>query len=252
MHLRHEKGVISPGTAANEKTYTATRDSHRWDGSKRAAIVLPGRGWDALTPLSTLASTPGGDVLGALEVGLPVLCIDAGGTLTFGNDTAIARLEEAVAWVASSGFGRSDGVLLCGTSMGSMLAASYIGKNATNRGKVTGAALFYPSRLDYAYNNGYAAEINTAYTDAAGYTAAKPTHDVIDLATAGKLNGVPIKGWYSTNDTTAGVSTWADIKAALAAGGASVPAESSLGAVGHGDNTLIPRSEVAAWLGSHA
>lgn len=175
------------------------------------------------------------------QLGLPFLSIDAGGTATWGNDTAISRVGPAITWAENRGVAKTDGAVIVGGSMGTVLALNYAARNPS---KVKALALVFPSTdLAFPYANGNSAGIDTAYGGGAAYLAAKATHD--GIGQTGALAGVSMKGWPSSNDTVVGTAQWATFVAAM---NSSLVEQSSLGAVGHGDPNTVPASEVAAYI----
>jgi pimeloyl-ACP methyl ester carboxylesterase len=250
MAIRHLRGVANPSGAPSEKYVCIFDRLHKWDGSRRCIIVPPGHNGDAVGGVSAPQWMAGarvyGDLAAAQLAGLPMLAIDDGGGQTFGNDVAIARIGEAIAWVASSGYGKADKVILSGSSMGSLASVNYAARNPS---KVAALALFYPAMdMAFIHGNGYNTEIDAAYGGSAGYTAALPTHDPITQAQSGTLDGIPVHGWYSTNDTVVSTSAWTNFKNALVARSQAV-GETSLGAVGHGDMTVTPTADITAFYG---
>jgi dienelactone hydrolase len=249
------KGLLNPGGAPNEKVTLITHRLHKWDGSKRAVVLLPGHNGDALTVMAQAAFLVGnqrlGDVAAAMDLALPVLAIDGGGGQTFGNDTAIARIADAVAWIAATGYGKTDKVILAGTSMGSTAGVNYAARNPS---KVAALALFYPAMdLQWTRDNaGYTAEVDGAYGGSAGFTAAVASHSPTPQAASGALGSLPIKGWHASADSVVGPATWAAFKSALAAAGSPPPGDYDLGGASHGDNTQVPAADVAAFYAAHA
>lgn len=248
------RGQFNVAGAPTERATLITHRLHKYDGSKRAVILLPGHNGDATTVMAFAAFIEGnqvlGDVAAAIRACLPALAIDAGGGQTFGNDAAITRIGEAVDWIASSGFGKADKVILAGTSMGSIAAVNYATRNPA---KVKALALFYPAMdLQYTHDNAQTAEVNAAYGSLAAFDAAKASHSGIPQAAAGSLGQIPIKGWHSTPDNTVGPNAWSDFKTALAAAGSPAPGDHDLGNVGHGDNTLVPWASVKTFYEVHA
>jgi dienelactone hydrolase len=125
------------------------------------------------------------------------LSIESGGTATFGNDTAIQAIEQAVAW--SEAQGRTGPFLFAGTSMGAMDMLNYI---RTHQDKVAAFVGFTPGvNLSGAVaenRQGLAAAANAAYGGAYSAAVHGPTHDPTTFA--GELN-VPIMLLCSSNDT---------------------------------------------------
>lgn len=174
---------------------------------------------------------------------IPVATADLGGPNTFGNDLAISRVQglwDALVDVADCA---TDKVCLITVSMGTLTALNWARQN---KDKVAGVVLMTPA-IDL--NNIYTVtrtdlqgEIDTAYGGHAAYTAALPTHSPSQYAAEFAGSGIPIRAYYSTNDTNITTSTVTDF--CTAAEGEAV----SLGAVGHSAGALDGK-EVADFLG---
>jgi pimeloyl-ACP methyl ester carboxylesterase len=181
------------------------------------------------------------------RTGIPTVTADFGGQL-WGNDTQVGpggRMDEAWTLLKANG-AATDKVFLLGVSMGALLCCNWARLNPT---KVAAMALVTPA-VDLANVHNVtrpdlAAEINTAYTDAAGYAAALPTHNPAQYAAS--LSGLPVKAWYSTDDTNVTAST---VTAFAAAVGTSAQVV-NLGAVGHSAGTMDPL-DVATFFQSYA
>lgn len=162
---------------------------------KRGIIACHGRGADATQ------WEPGwnvGDHSQAIaDAGMIVLSIDAGGTLTYGNDTAIASVTAAYNYLTGT-LGCTAKVGLLGWSMGGLVCLNWL---KSNMAKVSRALLFAPATdLDTLHNNAtYTAEIDTAYGNNYAVNAAghKP------LAEPATWRGAPqIRIVQGTADTT--------------------------------------------------
>jgi pimeloyl-ACP methyl ester carboxylesterase len=183
---------------------------------RSSALAMAAAGWALISPL--LASTT-----------------------NWGNDAAIARVGDAIAYLRSHLGIDSGPVALVATSMGALAALNYARQNP---GAVSRIALLLPV-VDLAYehdNNvaGLAAEIEAAYGGAAGYAAAVASHDPMQNAAAHA--GKSIKVWLASDDTTA---VTARQRAFVDATGA---ASYDLGTVGH-SGASINGAAVAAFVG---
>lgn len=239
-----EKGTgrINPAGAATEG-YWLMRDGAQTPAERRRAVLsVHGRNGTATSNLSDW-SYPA--LTAVATCGLPFLQCDFGGPLTFWNDTALARLHEAVLWLEAR-WALTDGVVLLGHSMGSGLALTYAADHPEH---VAALALAWPATdLEYLHANGYGAEIDAAYGSNANYLAALPGHDPKQRAATGDLDGVSITGLVSSDDTTVGVDSWDAFLGDFV--GSPTPETYELGAVGHGDPADVPTSVVMAAVAS--
>lgn len=125
-----------------------------------------------------------------------VLSVDAGGTSSFANDTAIAAVGQAAAWNAAQG--RPGPFLLAGVSMGFMDLMAWA---RTNQSQVVGAIGFFPGvDLTAAWTadrQGVKAPIDAAYGGAYVPATHAPTHSPV--AYAASLN-FPILVFSAADD----------------------------------------------------
>jgi hypothetical protein len=126
---------------------------------RHGIIAFHGRGADATQ------FEPGwnvGDHAQALgDAGMPVISIDAGGTLTYGNNASLTSATNAYNYLTGT-LGCTAKVGLLAWSMGSLVALNWLKANAA---KVAAVHLFAPpTDLDALHGNAtYTAEIDTAY-----------------------------------------------------------------------------------------
>jgi alpha-beta hydrolase superfamily lysophospholipase len=188
----------------------------------------------AFTPYQGMAGAGGatdqaiGAIVKALVLaGHPVIANDQGGPSSWSNQTALDRVDAALARVAVETNCRSDRVLLLGDSMGTTLALNWMRRNAA---KVAGVALLLPIP-DLAHAHAAApapipANIDTAFSGMAGGYAGQV--DAFNPAAhASDYASMPIAFWHSDDDPTADPPT---AKAFAAAIGRS---SSSMGSAGH-------------------
>lgn len=151
---------------------------------------------------------------------------DLGGTNTWGNDTAIARVEDAVTYLRS-GWGQGGPVVLVGISMGNLSAMAYA---LANPDDVAAIASVIPALdlNDLVTNRGMGAAINPAYGGAYNDGTDGPTHSPVLFAA--DLPAVPIKLWYASDDPLCVAST---VTAFVAARPSTVTV--NVGALGHSD-----------------
>lgn len=208
--------------------------------SKRGIVWCHERG--ALANFLQVEPLLGAELL--TRAGLPIIAADLGGTATWGNDTEQARTQQAWDYLVTAAGCASDKVLLYGMSMGAPGALNWARANPT---KVAAVALVLPITDLIGFHDanlgGYATEIETAYGGLAAWNAAKAAHD--PLTHAAEYAGIPIKLWYSTDDSLA---LPANVTAFAAASGASTQ---SMGAQGHTAQGL-DAAQVLEFLGAYA
>lgn len=230
---------ITSGTgqyAVNEADSVILPKNWKADGTQRGIIYCPGFNSNALTQtISPFSVVP----YALADAGIPVLSCDFGvGGNQFGNDTSSTRV--AAAWTFfKSQFGvKTDKVGFIGGSMGSLTSLNWIQNNLAT---VSAWAGLIPATdlADLHDNRGFSTQINTAYTNLAGYTAALATHSPIAYTTGSTFNGLPMKMWYSSDDPTVVLST---ITAFASVTGA---ATVNTGAHGHDASFTDPAQVVA-------
>lgn len=202
-----------PGAAAGQKSTLITAQGAPKTGL-RMILCMPGHGGDAYGALpgavsinKFLRSVP--------EAGYALLGIDAGGPATFGNDTEINAVMDAINWAINI-YGCKGGKVgfLC-WSMGGLSAFEAMKRHPE---LVTGAYLFAPATdLRYLHEVGYVppyaipagaaagnytAEIDTAY--GGNYAANAVGHDPMVDAGAGAYAGLApkVKIAHATDDIT--------------------------------------------------
>lgn len=184
------------------------------------------------------------------EYGLPAASADLGGPSHWGNDAAVAAIDDLWLLMRNKWAVAADKVLLLAGSMGNLVAFNYL---RANPGKVAAVASLLPA-VDLAYfhdvnpeANADPAEIEAAYGGLAAYQAALPTHSpAVHKASGAPAKSVPIRIWSSTNDPLIPNATAAQFAADVGASTA------SLGAVGHSFGTELDRRDLARWLAQYA
>jgi pimeloyl-ACP methyl ester carboxylesterase len=242
-------GVCSFECTNTEKLLVHTGRLYKPNGSRRLIVWLHGSGDDHAEMLTgqSGAYIP---VLQALtQAGYPVVVPACGGIKTWGNDTAQTRVGEAIDYVRTNFGAASAPVILAGLSMGALLGLNWWRNNPT---LAVAMMMFYPAVNLVAHHDAtggstdFSTDINAAYTDLAGYNAAKATHD--PAQNAGSYTGLPIKMWHSTTDTALGTSNQAAFAAAV---GGSAFVSQSLGASGHPDMTAVSPPQVEAFVNQY-
>lgn len=179
------------------------------------------------------------------DAGLPAASADLGGPTNWGNDAAVAAIDQLWALMQARWGVPADKVLLMAGSMGNLAAFNYL---RANPAKVAAIASLLPA-VDLAYfhdsnpeGNADPAEIEAAYGGLAAYQAALPTHSPFIHRAA----GVPIRIWSSSTDPLIPPATVNTFATAVGA------SKADLGAVGHSFGPNLDRSTVAAWLAQYA
>jgi pimeloyl-ACP methyl ester carboxylesterase len=206
------------------------------DSTKRGCLYFWGRGNTAAAISS--AAYWNGTHRAVAELGVPVATGDYSSSTHWGNDAAITSVA-AVRTNLNTVTPKTDKVVIVAISLGALLALNWARQNLS---LVAAIALITPAvdLMDVHDNTpAYASEIEARYTDLAGLTAGLSTHSPVVYGA--QLAGIPIRNWYSTDDTVCRPSTQTAF--AAASGATNV----SLGAVGHGPGALTG-NEVASFL----
>jgi pimeloyl-ACP methyl ester carboxylesterase len=186
-----------------------------------------------------------------------VLSIDAGGTLNWGGPLAQPRITDA--YNAASGSGGSSvnlgakagKAILVLFSMGTLGGLKWALDNPSKVACIVimCGAVDLAAHHDTPTSAGDTAEIETAYTNLAGYQANVAAYN--PAASPASFTGVPIKAWHASDDTRAPTAWMTSFRTAV---GGSAFAFQDLGAVGHNPSTTDPAqvaSFVAAQVGSN-
>lgn len=208
--------------------------------NKLGVVVVHGRG--ALFEQFVTPPYAERIVYALADAGYPVMVIDAGGTDTWGNDAAQTALGNAIARMQGAAVGAGlSGVHLLGFSMGGLLILNYARSHASSIRSLVAICPVVDLAYEHDNNvNGYAAGIETAYTNLAGYTAAVATHDPMQNAST-HASGPPIMMPRSSNDTSAPTAR----QDAFATAVGSNLTKVDLGAVGHTPATVDPVQALA-------
>lgn len=178
----------------------------------------------------------------AHAAGCVILSADLGGSATWANDTAIARIDTLISWAASNLGTRTDRVFIGGESMGSLLALNWAWRNPV---KVAGIWVRAPITRMREFHDlnpgGLAATMEAAYTNLAGLIAAYPTHD--PAQNMGALGGL---GYKTRLDATASDELIVSTAPILYQRQTGCHLEMRPGT--HGDNLYGPWDEIAEWV----
>lgn len=226
--------------AGEQDVYLA--DNAQWATGVRGALYLHGANADhaACRDYANLGEL---HLVNAVAELFPVLSIDAGGPTAMGNDTAIARIGDAVSYLQGARGAKAGKVILIGSSMGVLGALNYARANPTKVAAVLGVIPAIDLH-DIVVNDraGLAAAANASY----GGTYSELTHGPMhNPASYAAFFTVPTRLYYASDDAAAIPS------AALAFTAACTSARAfSLGALGHTQAAIdaVPRAEVLRWL----
>lgn len=201
--------------------------------------------------------------------GYPVICGDCGDTASavgqvdgpgvWGSDAAQTKASSYVTWLQNTFGAKAGKIGLLYGSHGCALAYAWAKAN-TSKVQLIAGAIGTVDVEDIRANNrgtgsGYQASIEAAYTDNAGWQAARPTHNPTELVAS--LGAVPQLDYYSDTDPICVLATH---QAFATAAGVNLE-QHSLGSVGHATTGLGPpggaagatyNSAFADWCEAHA
>lgn len=175
--------------------------------------------------------------------GYSILGIDAGGNLSWGNPASETAVGNAITWAKGAGWADPNAkVVLLGYSMGGGVAANYALNHPNN---VAGLILEAPGLdFDYFYANGYAAELDAAYSG--NYTANGKVRSPLSFASSFNF---PVRMYTALDDTVVPSSVVHNFYNAMPA-----TADKKITDLPGGGHTafwdLIDNASLVAWLDS--
>lgn len=177
--LRTSSGS-SAYTSGDTHIFVATHDQYV-NPTKRPVIYCPGYNANAIRLLD-YATEGSNDLLRQVGMCAPTLAIDAGGLSTWGNDTAIAAIDDAVTWFEAEK-GVEGPYILVATSMGFLDLMAWARQNLSNvlcavagQGAPNlGIAVTNP--IDMGDGTTSATRVNAAYGGTYSAVTHGPTHD---------------------------------------------------------------------------
>lgn len=131
----------------------------------------------------------------------PMICPELGGNMTWGNDTAIARMTDTYNYLQTLPGVAPGKVSILAQSMG---AASAIAWAKSNAAKISRIVLMIPVinltdvRNSSAY---YQPFIDAAYGGTYSEAAYGADHNPLTIAQSGALAGIDVQLWYGDTDT---------------------------------------------------
>lgn len=148
MTLRSVSRTTNTYRAGDHQIFISTEQEWANPGTLPACLYSVGYTGRAIYTLNS-TSGGGGHCLRTLGRHTAAFSIDAGGYATFGSDTAIEAIDQAVAWMASKG--RPGPFLLVGSSMGFCDLMAWA---RTHQKQVLGAIGIVPAvNIDYLYEH---------------------------------------------------------------------------------------------------
>lgn len=184
------------------------------------------------------------------RAGNPVFAGDFGGTSTFGAEVARTSISAMDTWVKnplnSQPADRESKVICFGGSMGGQNMISWAGINPTLvEGLVFVIAVPDVERSRAENINGTQAAIESAHGDNAGWQAARPVSNPIEVAPGLGVHNIPTLWLYSTNDPYYTLEEVEEITDLLGSNCTAV----SMGAIGHAFPTdLVICKQVADFI----
>lgn len=154
--------VVLHGTSADASFFLTARDP---------ASVQPGEAATNFADLEAIAAR-----------GLSVVAIDMGDpTLPdgWGNDTSIARIDEAITWAGTTLGCVTDRIAVVGDSAGGATALGWAGRNPSQVGAISVRGAVTDIQQLYDINSLVKTLVDNAYGGAAAWASARATHDPI-------------------------------------------------------------------------
>lgn len=202
---------------ASEAHTLAYGRRYKADGTMRPVVYFTGGPGDDRDFLTSTAS--GSQIAPFLaHAGVPVISAAFGGANQWGNDTSQTRIGQAWTFVKTVLGTKTDKFVGIGVSKGATALLNYTRANPAN---VAALLLIVPAvnLTDIHDNNrsGNAANIETAYTNLAGWQAAAATHDPALNTATHASQAIPMFLIYGDSDTTIAPSTVTSFAGAVGA-----------------------------------
>lgn len=203
------------------------------DNTLRGVIWCHGAGGGAV---SGFDGSNNARLLRCIGTDRPLIIADLGGALNWGNDTSMARMDDAYDLLTGQ-FGAEIGkVFVAGGSMGTITALNWAKLHPELVAGFASVLSVFDIEDVRANNRGnQAAGINTAYGGTYVDATLRATKNPAYWITQGTpLAGIPMRIWYSDDDDIAIPSIGATFAAAAFASGSDV-IRTNLGSLGHTD-----------------
>lgn len=218
--------------------------ANTYAGNGPLVVVCHGAGTTSATYNDTPANRRDLELLA--DTGCVVVVPDfTGSSGTWGNDTLLSRMAEVRTYAAATWDADLDRMALIGDSAGAMDALNYHWRNPSLVAATAARIPVVAADALHDRNGLLGGLIDTAYTNEAGWDAAKANRDPSASGPAALIEAVAqnVRVWYSTDD---GIVLPADVTAfSTATGVRAIP----LGAVGHTFDQVHAQAQ-AAWIWS--
>lgn len=237
MSLVVTYGVGYAAGAPGESYLLMRRKGVPLDGTHPLIVCLHGHGGTSLHYLPGASPTltgPGYHAWRLAESGFIVLAIDAGGTTTWGDAAAIARITDAVAFAAGLG-AKTTKIGLMGWSMGCAAALNWIKRNPAE----VGAAWLWAAATDLDFFNATAGYVPS-------YSAGGVAMGAFASEIAADFNPYSSSAGFRIHDEPASFAGIAPIKIAHAADDATIPQAQSASFVAAVNDPLVTFRAIAA------
>lgn len=238
VHMLAQGAVV-----ASEWAFVLKNRNYRADGTVPGFIYCAGKSAGAWNAIGA------GFALALARLGYPVICGDFGDTPTaigkvdgpgvWGNSACVTKMGTHKTFLQGTLGAKPGKIGLLYGSAGAAAAYAYAAANPNDVQLIAGA-IGAVDVEDIRANNraGYQASIEAAYTNNAGWQAARATHNPVEIA-AGL--SIPQLDYYAPDDAICVAATHA---ALLSAAGANLT-QVSMGNVGHSFTGLAPRNGAA-------
>lgn len=222
---RLEKGAYFTA----EQSLAVLPKAHKFDNTRMGVIYAHGFGGDALEGRDAVSKTGLYNILDVIaDNGNPVVACDFGGQI-WGNDTAIARMTSAVAFLKGALGAKAGKVALIGQSMGHVTVMNWAAQNMAQVACVVGNIPVCDLQDIYGQAT-YTASINAAYGGSYVDSSNGVAHNPLKMANAAQFAGLPWKGYTIADDV---VATYAKVGAMGTAIGATASVVTLAGTGGH-------------------
>jgi pimeloyl-ACP methyl ester carboxylesterase len=183
--------------------------TYRADGTTLGVIYCHGGGGDALSVRDPVNRAGEWKLVHGIAERHPVVSADLGGPATFGNATAMARIEEARRYLQSTWGARPGAVALVGVSMGGLASLNFAARFPQLVTTVDGVLPLSDLRNLYDGTGGiFKPYLDTAYGLVGSLLGALgiPT-DSDPAQNVPALLGLRYHAWYARNDEIVPAST---------------------------------------------
>lgn len=197
IFTQHSVGTVSSGENA-----LIIKPKYPPVVAQRGVMFVHGAGSTATYCIDTYGRQS--SLTGAIaNAGFTCFSGDIGGTSTWGNSTAMARMTTAYNYLQTQPGVKPGKVALISGSMGGLTSLNWAAANPTLVSAVVSVIpVINPNDIVVNNRGGYAASINAAYGGAWSEATSGATNNPRTMATnSAKLQGIPMLFFYGTTDT---------------------------------------------------